>query len=154
MSSTNNTATGGSKIPENIQKQISGLEAEKTLLANKNTELQQKNEELLQKRIPLVTQRDELQKTIIPALQNEIRQLTELKKSQVEKKETQIEKKNMAESESMTIATQIESQEKEIAVVQASIARYQEMYAINAEMEARERPKDNFFENMATGIFA
>jgi hypothetical protein len=54
----------------------------------------------------------------------------------------------------MTLATQIESQEKEIAVVQVSIAHSQEMYARNAEMEARERPGNDFFESMSAGIFA
>jgi chromosome segregation ATPase len=97
---------------------------------------------------PLIARAEELQKTIIPALQAEITRLVEVKKDQEEQKNKLIVSKNETEAKNSDVATQIESQEKEIARVQVAIAESQTLYQENSEREQLERPQSDFFERM------
>lgn len=154
VSGPNNQVSATKESPEDIQKQIDELEWQKNKLLARNETLKQEISALQTEQKPLIARAEELQKTIIPALQAEITRLVEVKKDQEEQKNKLIVSKNETEAKNSDVATQIESQEKEIARVQVAIAESQTLYQENSEREQLERPQSDFFERMWAGIFA
>lgn len=131
------------------------MQGKKEKLVAENTALRSQIETLKNQRVPLVAQRDDLQQNIIPAIREQITQLTEQKQQQEAEKNEQIAEKNEIEAESNRLASEIASQEKEIATVQVSIARSQDLYARNSAEEAQERKQNPIedFLNVA-GVWA
>lgn len=154
VSGPNNQVSATKESPEDIQKQINELEWQKTKLLARNETLKQEISTLQAEQKPLIARAEELQKTVIPALQAEIKRLVEVKQDQEEQKNKLITSKNETETKNSDITAQIEAQEKEIARVQVAIAESQTLYAENSEREQLERPQSDFFERMWAGIFA
>jgi hypothetical protein len=73
-------------ITEASAEKIRDLEREKEALIAKNAALEEKNDQLSKEKIPLIATRDDLQKNLIPTLEEEARQLTNLHDKQISEK--------------------------------------------------------------------
>lgn len=127
----------------NIDK-INALKAERAKLVAANAALAAENDRLAKEKVPLVATRDDLQKNVIPPLEEEAKQLTALHEKQVAEKWPLLADKNTKSDKNNDIRKEIETQEKMIAQMDEDAVERIRQYEENVAAEPR--PGPNFLE--------